>query len=224
MFRPQLVGNPHDSRACVKGHFIYQKKGRDDVWEDCDSPSLQSLKRGEHVELELRSGELLPLLEQLGELTRLHWKEGQPRSRMARVRLRVQLAKLLELTEAELGAFLDENTDKAISTMRRVLAWLARNPRAAQQLAEDSEDLPELSALVGVANLRAVLKMWAENRDNADEEFWQKVLSEHSYVLSQLFAYPLVVIAKRLSSAASGSGTATSSISSGACRLPGRPC
>jgi len=39
-----------------------------------------------------------------------------------------------------------------------------------------------------------ILKVWEANRENADEEFWQTVFNENSYVLSQVFAVPTVFI------------------------------
>jgi len=103
--------------------------------------------------LEIKSGELLRLLRQLGALYRLHWKQGQPQGRVELVRIGNQLAKLLELSEEDLSAFLAQNTTDAISTIRRVLRWLADNPATAEQLAANERQLPELSALVGLANL-----------------------------------------------------------------------
>ena len=38
------------------------------------------------------------------------------------------------------------------------------------------------------------LATWQANRTNSDEAFWQHTLSQHSYLLSQVFAAPLVVI------------------------------
>jgi hypothetical protein len=186
IFRPQLVDNPHDPTACVKGRFLYQKKGRSDAWEDSDAPSLQTLKRGEHFELEIKSGELLPLLRQLGALYRLHWKQGQPQGRMELVRIGNQLAKLLELSEQELSTFMAQNTTDAISTIRRVLGWLADNPGTAEQLAGNERQLPELNALVGLANLRTVLKIWEVNADKDDEDFWQQIFKKHAFILSQI--------------------------------------
>jgi antiviral defense system Shedu protein SduA len=76
LFRPQLVDNPNDSRACVKGRFLYQKKGKNDEWQDFDSPSLATLTRGEQFALEVNSEELLKLLRHLGALYRLHQSQG----------------------------------------------------------------------------------------------------------------------------------------------------
>ena len=77
-----------------------------------------------------------------------------------------------------------------------MLRWLSRSPLATQQFA-DSDQLPELNALIGLANLRAALKVWQDNAANDEEEFWQQQFAKHNYVLSQLFAYPVVVIADK---------------------------
>lgn len=42
-----------------------------------------------------------------------------------------------------------------------------------------------------------VLKIWDAHREEDNEAFWQSVLSEHSYVLSQIFAVPVIFIRER---------------------------
>jgi hypothetical protein len=42
-----------------------------------------------------------------------------------------------------------------------------------------------------------VLRLWEQNKRNADEEFWQLTFSESTYVLSQIFGVPLVFIADK---------------------------
>jgi hypothetical protein len=58
----------------------------------------------------------------------------------------------------------------------------------------DETELPTLNALISRANVRAILDGWKKHAVNASEEFWQELLSKHSFVLSFLFAYPIVVI------------------------------
>jgi hypothetical protein len=41
------------------------------------------------------------------------------------------------------------------------------------------------------------LNLWEGNRDNGDEQFWQQTFSANSYVLSQVFAVPVVFIQER---------------------------
>lgn len=45
-----------------------------------------------------------------------------------------------------------------------------------------------------VAKLERTLKTWTDNRDNPNEDFWYRQLSENSYVLSQVFSFPVVIL------------------------------
>jgi hypothetical protein len=54
--------------------------------------------------------------------------------------------------------------------------------------------LRKLNVAVGLQSLKAALKVWNENTSCADEEFWQKSLSEHSFVLEQVFSWPTTVV------------------------------
>ena len=42
-----------------------------------------------------------------------------------------------------------------------------------------------------------ILQTWQTNQENSDEEFWQRMFTESSYALSQVFAAPLVFIQDR---------------------------
>jgi hypothetical protein len=48
--------------------------------------------------------------------------------------------------------------------------------------------------LVGLSALKGVLAIWEENQSNSNEEFWQRTLQQHVFVLSQVFAFPTLVI------------------------------
>ena len=138
--------------------------------------------------------DIAPLLRELGALYRVHRAQGVPQGRVELVRIEQHLAKLLQLSEPELNAFLSANRSDALKTLRRVLRWLSERPISAQTPTTDATELPELNALVGLANLRSVVATWESNSKNDNEEFWQGVLEQHAFVLSQLFAYPVVII------------------------------
>ena len=38
------------------------------------------------------------------------------------------------------------------------------------------------------------MNIWKQNQDNSDEDFWQRTLSDNSFVLSQMFANPVIII------------------------------
>ena len=51
-----------------------------------------------------------------------------------------------------------------------------------------------LNTLVGVDRLKQILKVWKTNQNNSSESFWQKLLSENSFVLSQIFSTPVTIL------------------------------
>jgi hypothetical protein len=194
VFRPELVDNPSEPAACIKGRFLYQRKGKNDAWADFDTAPLSSLKKGEQFQLSLKSGELYELRKELAALHRLHRKEGVPVGLTQFVKVGNQLAALLDASENDLNDYLSENRGDAIKTLRRVLKWLSTSPQSAAHLADETAELPNLNALVGLANLRAAAAIWKSNGSNDDEEFWQNSFQKHSFVFSQMFAYPIVII------------------------------
>jgi hypothetical protein len=194
IFRPEIVDNPTNPAARVRGRFIYQKKGRGESWEDFEKEPLTSLRKGESFQLEIKSGELHSLLLELRALYRLHRDQGVPQGRREFVLLEDQMARLLVASEPDLHQFLSAHSTDAVKTLQRVLRWLSESSAAADRFADDSTPLPEINALVGLANLRSVLKIWEENSRNGDEEFWQGVFERHAFILSQIFAHPIAII------------------------------
>jgi len=53
--------------------------------------------------------------------------------------------------------------------------------------------LQQINSLVGITNLRTLCQLWEENRSNKSEEFWQKTFQKHSFALTQLFAFPVIL-------------------------------
>ncbi len=47
--------------------------------------------------------------------------------------------------------------------------------------------------LAGLSNLQRVLDIWNSNAENSNEEFWQKVLLEYSWVIAQTFSIPVML-------------------------------
>jgi hypothetical protein len=45
-----------------------------------------------------------------------------------------------------------------------------------------------------LGNLRGLLEVWEVNKDNDDEEYWQRTLTENSVVLSQVFSLPVLIL------------------------------
>lgn len=193
LFRPEIVDNPANPLASVRGRFLYQRKGKNDRWEDFDTVPLSSLKKGEGYQLTLAAGELYKLLQEVVPLYRFHRREGIPSGKLELLKVDRSLSEMLSLSESDMLTFLAAHSSDAVKTLSTVLKWLSRQP-AAQEMISEGEELPELNSLVGLANLRSVLKSWTSSTEIENEEFWQSLFARHSYVLSQLFAYPVVFI------------------------------
>ena len=55
----------------------------------------------------------------------------------------------------------------------------------------------ELNVIVRLASLRKLVELWESNKENADEEFWQKELAKCPYAFSLIFPYAVVVVAEK---------------------------
>ncbi|HEY9692442.1 MAG TPA: Shedu immune nuclease family protein [Oculatellaceae cyanobacterium] len=52
----------------------------------------------------------------------------------------------------------------------------------------------KLNTLIGVEKLKQILKIWKENHHNSSEAFWQELLSKNSFILSQIFSVPAIIL------------------------------
>lgn len=199
VFKPVIVVNDTNSRACIRGEFVYERKSPKDEWQPLNTLSLNSIKFGEEYKLELHSGELLELMETLGPLYRAQWTAGAaPQGKQVFVRMETQLAKFLQLEQKELESFLTSHSKDAIEVLTKLIRWLSSgslSATASHALAQlEPSRLPAVTALIGLSSLKTALEEWESHSDNGSEAHWQQALSRHAFVLSQLFAHPVVVI------------------------------
>jgi hypothetical protein len=198
VFVPTLVDNATAIDACDRGEFVYQKKLKNDQWVAINTIPLSSIKSGDAFKLELHSSELLTLMRELSPLYRIYRQHGIQRGRSTFVRLEASLARFLALGESELAAFLESHPDDAATTLLRLVKWLSGSHQGTDIVsrfaATRPDQLPTLAAVLGLAAVKDALNYWSKNKANDSEEFWQRVLTERAFVLSQLFAYPIVIM------------------------------
>lgn len=194
VFRPEIVDNPCDPEACIRGTFIYQRKGRRDAWEDITTDSLNKLKSGEGYKLELKAGELLRLRRELLMLAQYYRKQGIPPSPQRLVRLERRLAELLTLSEQDLNKLLEDNEADALRMVSRTLHMVATSDSFRRFISTVPDRVPELTASLGLASLREAIGFWESEKDNPSEEFWQQALEKRAFLLAQLFHYPILLI------------------------------
>ncbi|MFT6732510.1 MAG: hypothetical protein ACJAS9_000691, partial [Polaribacter sp.] len=201
VFVPTIIDNDNDKDACVKGHFVYQKKKKADEWEDIRELNLSQLRPGEGVKLELKSGELLGLLRNLSGLYKLHRKDGIQRGTNQYVKFNGSLDGLSNATDEDLKQFIELSSDNAIGVFKRIAKWLS-NIEHADKVVQSLESLPpeslkQINVVAGLTVLKKSIQVWLNNQSHSDEEFWQRELTSSSFVLSQIFSFPVVVVKEK---------------------------
>ena len=58
VFIPAIVENEVDPSASIRGIFQFERKSPNDAWEKIPTQPFSTLKAGEHMTLELKSGEV----------------------------------------------------------------------------------------------------------------------------------------------------------------------
>ena len=198
MFRPIIIENPNNINACLKGSFLFQRKSKNDPWEDFETIPLSSLKMGEGYKLGLDSAELLKFMKGIVPLYKLHREGGVLRGQTKYVKATPQLELLANLTESEISNYLDANTTIGTSLLAKLLNWAVNlddpTPLINHLVALNPTSLGKLNAAIGLQSLKKALSIWESNVNNSDEEFWQKSLAEHSFVLEQVFSWPVSIV------------------------------
>lgn len=157
----------------VRGCFVWQRKRRDDVWEDITGEVLTRLKAGEGYVLELRSSEVSALLQAIQDRREIYEAHGiryGQRDYFAGADLPDIVRRILQEPDSELAAAL------------RAL---------------DPESLLSLGHSVDISKLDALLEEWEINENNNEEGYWQDLLTRNSWVFSQLTGTPVVLVRER---------------------------
>lgn len=170
LFLPALVDKDQPLRGC----FVYQRRAKaDDPWEDVPSESLNKLKAGEGVKLELRSEEMALLMEGLTARKGLYEKHGIVWGEDEFIR---------RSSMPELVQGLIDSPEGELATALKGLS---------------PEQIIALARRVDLSQLDALLDKWLADPDNPDEDHWQRLLTKHSWVFSQLTGSPVVVLSGR---------------------------
>jgi hypothetical protein len=192
LFRPEIVDNTSKPEAAVRGRFLYQKKKRSDEWREFDRLPLTSIKVDEGYQLEVSSSELYALLLNLRQIYKLANAYGVPQGKKSFLEIGGALADILTLGDPEIQEFFTSNNEDAVRLFRLLLTWMYR--RTDEKARESLSQLLEFDEFVGLANLKIFLNEWDAHRGEKKEEYWQTLFARHSSVLSQLFAYPVLLI------------------------------
>jgi hypothetical protein len=74
-------------------------------------------------------------------------------------------------------------------------AWVMNNLTSYHSMLIFKEFLePTIWSGYMINNLKNILKIWEQNKENSCENFWQKLFIENSIILSQVFSYPIILL------------------------------
>jgi Domain of unknown function (DUF4263) len=198
VFRPMLVDNPSIPEAAVKGTFIFQRKGPREQWVDVETIPLSQLKKGDAYKLPIDSSEVLTLYKHLTDLYQVHSESGVPLGDHEFVPVNRQLAEIARMAPGDLGKILAANRAVGSTLLARLLAWAthADEPAALveQLIALSPASLRTLNIAVNLQSLKAAIALWQANQTTADEEFWQRSLTDNSFVLEHVFSWPTTIV------------------------------
>ena len=103
-------------------------------------------------------------------------------------------SKVIESEYEEGKAPVRLNLDSVID----LLKWFAEKDNLETLLAKLKEmgvdDLNKINSVVGVVNLRKILELWDNQKQNSSEDYWQDIFKSNPWIISQIFSYPVVII------------------------------
>lgn len=198
VFKPLLVDNPREKYASLKGTFIFQKKSINDEWIDLKDLDLSRLRSNEWVKLEIKSEELFFLIKELIALYRIYHKGGIPFGETEYIKVEGGLKELTSLKEDDLKKFFQINKRAGVNLFSRLLNYILsiENPYQVIDKLEklEVENLQKLNTIIGLTNLKKIVSVWEENSNNPSEEFWQSLFVDNSFILNQIFAFPIILV------------------------------
>ena len=169
IFVPKWV---NDSTNQLRGFFRFQRKGPRDTWADIEHSSMATLKKNEGYELHLDGEEMALLFSNLENIKALLLEYGHSYS-----------ARTFVLDEQNANkVFIDigkaENKDWVIEQLKNL----------------EKENFDKLGLVLGVAKLENAIETIENNSSNSDEAFWQEFFQNNTWILNQLFAYPIIYL------------------------------
>jgi hypothetical protein len=198
IFRPQLVTNNNNPQASVKGIFIFQRKGKNDVWEIVNEMTLANLKNGEGTKLYLHSEGLLKFYQGITKLYELYDQHGLPQGNQTFINITNRLQAVASLSDDDFKQLVETGNDVGVKALLRLLKW-ASNVKDISAILDqleslDINSLQHIRTFSGIATLHDALRVWGNNSTNSSEQFWQDQFTKRSFLLEQIFSYPVLLI------------------------------
>lgn len=162
VFKPMLLDNENN----IKWTFIFQKKWKNDEWEDINEESLSKLKKWEWYQLTLSSEELssfLVWIEKIKKIYEEYWIQDWK--------------KTFYVT--------DENVEEILKSL-----WSFDFKKLKE--AVKKIDIKNIENTINIAKFEKVIEKIEKNLSVSQEKFWQNLFEEENWILSQIFAAPYI--------------------------------
>ncbi len=190
IFRPEIVNNPHDQKACVKGTFIHYRKNKSDMWEKLDTYPRSSIPAGCAINLSLDTAETMNLIEGLSEFKNAYDKDGIPYGE-----------KEYLITSKSVGQFAEQlaNLDNAKTVIESLTSL-------------NSNVLDNLGTVLGISRLKMAIQIWKDNQASDNEEYWHKIFRDNFWLVAQLLLHPVIILNDKAYVGGKGTGNTGANI------------
>ena len=202
VIKAQIVNNKVDNRKPIKGSLLWQRRKnsqKDEPWEDEKHLKLTTMTAGTGIKLDLDTEEIYLLTQIVRGLYGVYWKNKNQLPKDGEEFELADFAKAARFIDAfgNVAELLQIAGEDGFVSLIQLLTKQENTSKVIAALAGlNLSDLREINALAGIGLLKQVLEIWQNNTSNADEKFWQLKLSEFSFVLSQVFSTPVIMIGK----------------------------
>src|SRR5699024_8666080 len=180
LFRPMITNNIHNNDASVKGWFLFQRKKPGDLWEDYQEYNANNLKADEFFKLEIKSREMLELMNELDMYYKIHKEYGIQWGQNTFSKKDIYLEKVFEIFRDDDYVIDILMNDEKSELLQKTIKWIGNTENSDEIISKlldtRGEELDHINNVIGLANLKRLLTVWEENSDNNSENFWQKTL------------------------------------------------
>jgi len=150
------------------------------------------------MQLEITSSETSKLYNYLSELYELYKQKGISPGIKQYIPVSDGFVSFMNTNKDELFKHLNQHHSDASNLLSIILQWMSStntpNKTVENIQTFESTNLQQLNSIIGLSSLKSCYSLWEQNKENQDEEFWQGTLATYSFVLSQIFAYPIVIM------------------------------
>lgn len=165
LFHPKWV---ETSDNHLRGGFRFEKKGRNETWEEYEGRSITTMHKDEAYELNLNGEDMVNLFSNLEAIKTTLEAHGHQWGNTTFV---------LENTNIE-GVLLQigdvENRALVVEKLKDL----------------EANDFKSIENAVATAKLQNMIDTIQSNMQNDNESFWQELFQKHSWVLQQIFHFP----------------------------------